>query len=178
MLLAAALTAALGAVGLAKIEALDLEEMVSRADNAVYGEIIAKHAFKFDHPIDGPDLYFTTMTVEGRSLADGSKITVDVTYHGGRISEDDVQWNSEAPTEQETAIGNRVVVFYRWFDNMGGDLSANALEASHGGLFRTVSGPNGSVVMGRGKGYAVEKNTSLSDLDIAVTELRSARDKK
>ena len=170
-LLPALALAAAGAVGLAKIERLTLDEMISRTENTVYGEIIAKKAFRVDHPIDGPELYFTTLTIEGRSLIDGSKITVDVTYHGGWINEEEGVWNSEAPTEEETAVGKRIVAFYKWSNNMGGDVAANYLYASHGGLFRTQDGPKGTVVLGRGEGYAVQKNIRLGDLDTAVTSI-------
>ena len=38
--------------------------------------------------------------------------------------------NSEAPSADDVRIGNRVVAFYKWIDNMGGDLAGNALYAS------------------------------------------------
>ena len=177
-LLPVALLAAGGAVGLAQIERLTLDDMVARTDNAVYGEIVAKQAFRVDDPVDGPELYFTTLTIEGRSLVDGKKITVDVTYHGGWVSEDEGVWNSEAPTEEETRVGKRVVAFYKWTNNMGGQVAANALFAAHGGLFRTQDGPQGTVVMGRGDGYAVRKNTAIADLDTAVTTIRQAQKQK
>ena len=170
--LPALLLAGAGAVGLAQIERLTLGEMVGRADNAVYGEIIGKQAFRVDHPVDGPELYFTTLTIEGRSLADGRKMTVDVTYSGGWLSEDEGVWNSEAPTEDETQVGKKIVAFYKWTSNMGGDVAANALFAAHGGLYRTLDGPKGTVVLGRGEGYAVRKNLKVSDLDTAITTIR------
>ena len=43
---------------------------------------------------------------------------------------------------------NRVVAFYKWLDNMGGDVAANGLYASHGGLYRVIDGPSGAVVLG------------------------------
>ena len=156
---------------MAKIERLTLDDMVSRTDNAVYGEVVAKKAFRVDHPIDGPELYYTTLTIEGRSLVDGRKITVDVTYLGGWIERDEGVWNSEAPTEEETAVGKRVVAFYKWASTSGGDIAANYLYASHGGLYRTQDGPKGTVVLGRGEGYAVQKNIRLGNLDAAVTSI-------
>ena len=55
---------------------------------------------------------------------------------------------------------------------MGGDLAANALYAGHGGVYRTVKGRKGTVVLGRGDGYAINKNIKLSDLDGEVSRIR------
>ena len=160
-----------GTAGLAQIKELTLPEMVADTDNAIYGEIVGSHVFRIDHPVDGPELYFTTLTLEGTSMVDGTPLTVDVTYMGGFIDEENGVWNSEAPSADDVKIGNQVVAFYKWQDNMGGDVAANALYAMHGGLFRTVDGPRGTVVLGRGNGYAVNKNIKLTDLDKAITSL-------
>ena len=161
-------------MGPAKIRALTLEQMVETADAGVYGEIVARHAFRVDHPIDGPELYFTLLTLEGRTLGDRRRITVDLLYPGGWVSETEGVWNSESPTDEETAVGRRVVAFYKWVENLGGDVSGNALVAAQGGLFRTVDGPEGSLVLGRGEGYALARNTALGDLDRRIEELRAA----
>jgi hypothetical protein len=166
----AALAIAAG-VGIAQIERLDLPKMVSKIDDAVVGKIIDKHAIRIDHPIDGPELYFTHLTIEGKSLVTGEAKTVVVTYHGGWIDAEQGCHNSEAPTEDETKQGNEVVVFYKWTDNMGGDLQANAMYASHGGLYEVANGRNGKVVLGRGDGYAVSSNVLLSALDTQITEI-------
>lgn len=166
---------ALCLLGRAHIERLTLGQIATRADNVVYGEITAKRAFRVDHPVDGPELFFTDLLIEGRSLATGRSIAVTVTYAGGWVDAREGVWNSEAPSEEETAVGQRVVVFYAWTDNMGGDVEANAIYAAHGGVYRTVDGPAGSVVMGRGHGYAIPANVSLAQLERAVAELRSGR---
>ena len=176
LLLAAAATA-----GRAQIERLDLETMVSRTDNTVHGEIVGKQVFRVDHPVDGPELYFTKLTVKGSSLVDGRGTTVDVVFPGGFIDKERGigVHNSEAPSEDDTRVGNQVVVFYRWNDNQGGGVAGNALYASHGGLYRTVKGPDGKVVvLGRGKGYAIEANRGLGQLDTAITTIRQQLDAK
>jgi hypothetical protein len=158
----------------AQIESLTLEQMVAKTDNSVLGEITKKEVIRIDHPIDGPELYYTHLTVEGRSLVDGKQLTAVVTYPGGFIDAENGVWNSEAPSDEDAKIGNQVVVFYKHSENMGGDLEADALYASHGGLFRTANGRNGTVVLGRGEGYAVRDNTLLETLDERVTEIRQA----
>ena len=150
--LSALILAATGAVGLAQIKEMTLAEMVDTMDGAVHGEIVNRHVFRVDHDIDGPELYFTTLTVQGTSLSDGTATTVDVTYHGGFINDEEGVYNSEAPAAEEVEIGNRVVVFYAWADDMGGEVAANALIASHGGLYRSLDGPTTTTVMGRGTG--------------------------
>jgi hypothetical protein len=160
-----------GAAGWAQIKSLTLEEMVASADNAVYGTIVSSHVFRVDHPIDGPEMYFTTLRIDGRSLADSTPITVDVTYHGGFINETEGVFNSEAPSADDVKIGNRVLAFYAWKDNMGGGVAANGLVASHGGLYRTVDGPGGATVLGRGQGYALNRNVRVGSLEPALGTL-------
>ena len=134
--------------------------------------IVGSHVFRVDHPIDGDELYFTKLTLDGYSLVDGTPMTVDVTYPGGFVSETEGVYNSEAPSDDDVRLGNLVVAFYKWSDNMGGDVAANALYASHGGLYRTVEGPTGTVVLGRGEGYAVDTNRKLASLDQAITTIK------
>ena len=50
----------------------------------------------------------------------------------------------------------------------------DTLYASHGGVYRTVDGPQGVVVLGRGEGYAVKNNTRLDHLEVAIPKLREA----
>ena len=161
-----------GVVGLAQIERLDLPKMVEKADNAVVGKITQREVIVIeDHPVDGPELYFTHLTIEGRSLVDDTPQTVVVTYPGGWIDAERGVNNSEAPSADEVRIGNEIVAFYKWSDNMGGDLAANALYASHGGLYRVAKAPGGKVVLGKGEGYAVEGNIALGELDQRVTTI-------
>ena len=161
--------ALLGAVASqAQIERLTLDDMLAKTDNSVLAEITAKHVFRVDHPIDGPELYFTTLTLEGESLETGQPMTVDVTFPGGFIDEENGVHNSEAPSADDTQVGNVIVAFYKWSDNMGGDVAGNALYASHGGLFRTIDGPTGTVVLGRGDGYAIGSNKSVEALTASV----------
>jgi len=163
--------AAAGTVGLAQIERLTLDQMVQKTDNAVAGTIVKSKVFRVDHPIDGPELYYTTLTLRGRSLLDSKPLEVDVTFPGGFISETEGVWNSEAPSADEIKLGNEVVAFYGWTDNMGGDVAANALWASHGGLYRIAKSRKGEVVLGKGQGYAVSSNIELTKLDTQITQL-------
>jgi hypothetical protein len=155
----------------AQIERLTLGEMLAKTDNSVLAEITAKHVFRVDHPIDGPELYFTTLTLQGESLETGQPITVDVTFPGGFIDDENGVHNSEAPSQDDVKVGNVIVAFYKWSDNMGGDVAANTLYASHGGLYRTVDGPTGTVVLGRGEGYAIEANKSVTALGTAIRSI-------
>ena len=175
--LVAAAIAAGAVMGTAQIERLNLEQMVTKTDDAVLGEITKKEVIRIDHPVDGPELYYTHLTIEGRSLETGAEKTAVVTFPGGFIDDENGVWNSEAPTDAETKIGTEVVAFYKWSDNMGGDLAANALYASHGGIFRTVKGRKGMVVMGKGDGYAISSNIGLTQLDAKITEIAEKLEK-
>ena len=173
----ALLLGAITAVAHAQIKHFTLEEMVQTADGAVYGQIVGSRAFRVDHPVDGDQLYFTELTIQGKSLKDGTPTTVTVTYNGGFISESEGVFNSEAPAKDDVKVGNKVVAFYAWMDDMGGDVAANALVASHGGLYRTVEGPRGATVLGRGEGYALRHNLRMGDLEGSLGRLYSAKRK-
>lgn len=161
--------------GTSQIKAYTLETMVEEADQAVFGTIVGSRVFRVDHDIDGPELYFTTLTIEGTLLGEGTAATVNVTYNGGFIDADEGVFNSEAPIPDDVKIGNRVVAFYKWSDNLGGDVAGNSLMAAHGGLYRSVQGPSDSVVLGRGQGYAIDFNTKVSDLGVAIQTIRDRR---
>jgi hypothetical protein len=175
---AALVAAATSAVHVAQIERLTLDEMVAKTDDSVLAEITARTVFRVDHPVDGSELYFTTLTLQGESLETGQPITVDVTFPGGFLDEERGVHNSEAPSVDDTKVGNVVVAFYRWSDNMGGDVAANALYASHGGLYRTVAGPTGTVVLGRGDGYAIGANKSAGALTDSIRSIVSEGKRK
>lgn len=162
---ALALPAACLAVSLsaAQIERLDLGQMVAKTDNAVHGHIVASEVVRVDHPVDGLN-YFTHLTVEGVSLFDGQPAVVQVTYPGGFITPEDGVHNSEAPSADEVRLGNDVVVFYKWTENMGAGLAGNALYASHGGIYRVAETRKGRFVLGKGDGYAIAGNVLATDL--------------
>ncbi len=164
--------------GFAQIERLDLGQMVARADNAVHGTIVASKVTRIDHPKDGADLFFTTLTIEGRSVYTGAALTVDVSFPGGFVDKTRGVYNSEAPSADDQKVGNEIVAFYKWSDNMGGDFASNALYASHGGLYRIANAKRGErVVLGRGEGYAINANLKISELDQRVAQLRQQQPK-
>jgi hypothetical protein len=172
-LTAAALLVA-ATLGTAQIERLDLSQMVSKADNSVFGTIVNKQVIRIDHPDDGPELYFTTLTIEGHSLRNDENLTVDVTFSGGFVDAEHGVNNSEAPSADDIRVGNRVVAFYKWSDNLGGHLAGNGLYAAHGGLFRTVENRGRTVVLGRGEGYAIPTNVEFTKLKSDVVEIVKA----
>ncbi len=167
---AVALSAALG---WAQIERLDLGQMVAKADNAVHGRIVKSEVIRIDHPVDGAELYFTHLTIEGVSLYSGEKLTAKVTFAGGFVSPNEGVHNSEAPSADEIKVGNEVVAFYKWTENIGGDLAANALYASHGGVYRVAAAKNGPVALGKGDGYAIAANQRVADLRTQINQLRA-----
>ena len=157
----------------AQIERLDLEQLLARTDGALDGVVLARDVIRV-RGRDGEPLFFTRLTVRGRSLANaaaGADRTLVLHYPGGVLPSGEGAWNSEAPAADDVALGNRVVVFHKWVEDLGGGLAGHALFASHGGLYRTVEGPTGPVVLGRGPGYALVANRRMSSLDEAVRGL-------
>lgn len=178
LVLGGAAISAAAVFGTAQIERLDLTQMVQRADDAVLGTIVDRNVIRIDHPVDGPELYYTALTVEGRSLSSNLPTTVDVWFGGGFVSETEGVFNSEAPSMDDQKIGNQIVAFYKFEENMGGDLSGNALMGWHGGLFRTFESRNATIVQGRGDGYAIATNVRLDALDLQIKSLASAKKQK
>jgi len=162
------------AQGTAQIERLSLEQMVGQVDDCVHGTIVDREVFRVDHPVDGPELYFTTIYVQGHSVLSGTETLVGVTFHGGFIDEEHGVYNSEAPTADETRIGREIVAFHKWTDNMGGDVAANVLYAAHGGLYTAFGDPRNPVIQGRGEGYAVQSNIAFDQFQTRVREIREA----
>ncbi len=165
-------------LGTAQIERLDLAQMVQKSDDGLIGTIVNRTVIRIDHPVDGPELYFTSLTIEGRSLSTNQPTVVDVWFGGGFINETEGVFNSEAPSMDDQRIGNQVVAFYAHEENMGGDLSGNGLVAWHGGLYRTFESRQGTIVQGRGNGYAVPTNVRLVDLDAQVKALAAVKTPK
>ena len=157
----------------AQVVRLDLTQMLEQTDDCVFGRIEARRVLRIDHPVDGPGLYFTTLTVVGRSLVSEEDVRVDVTYAGGFVDERNGVFNSEAPSEDEVRLGTEVVVFHGWSSNLGGDLAGQALWGSHGGLYPCRTNRAGeTIVLGRGVGYPIDANTSLESLASEVREQR------
>jgi hypothetical protein len=160
----------------AGIESLDLRQMMKRCDAAVYGEIVAREVF-FVAEEQGPGLYFTRLTLAGATLREGVAIEVDVLHAGGILDAEHGVYNSEAPSADDTAVGTHVVAFYKWSDDMGGGVAGNALYAAHGGLYRAVEGPAGTVALGRGASFAVASNTRVGALASAVRALAAEEER-
>jgi len=164
----ALLLGAFAAAAMAQIKTFTLEEMVQTADQAVNGQITGSRVFRVDSPKDGEGLFYTTITIQGRTLDTAQPITVDVTFRGGFVSETEGVFNSEAPSASDVKIGKHVVAFYKWTDDMGGGVPANQLMAAHGGIYRVVEGARGAAVLGRGEGYAIRANIRVDQLESAV----------
>lgn len=156
----------------AKIESLTLPQINAKADDCVSGVIRSVEVVRIDHPTDGRELFYTHLRIEGVSLRDGQPADVVVTFAGGVLPSGEGVWNSEAPSADDTRVGNRVVAFYKWTDNMGGDLAANAIYAAHGGLYRVMSTRRGEIVLGRGAGYAIDDNRTLDELALELAQRR------
>ncbi len=171
---AALLLAAFGTPGDAQILRLDLPQMVAQTDGGIFGTIIHKETIRIDHPIDGPELYYTTLTIKGERLSDQQEATILVSYPGGFVDPDNGVYNSEEPAADVAMVGKRVVAFHKWSDNMGGDFASSALYASHGGIYPTFEDSRGQVIVqGRGDGYAVRSNTHLARLQHSVAQLKA-----
>jgi hypothetical protein len=152
-----------------------MREMLQVATSAVVGNIIEKTTWH--GPLRGLEngADFTTLTVEGDDLVTGKQVKHQVTYIGT-----DAAPLTHMPAESDSKVGNRIVIFSKALDfEWGGRSGLNSLIAAEGGIFRIESGPKGDVVLGRGNGTAIGKNTFVSDLRTQVAaelaEIRKAK---
>ncbi|MDZ4771883.1 MAG: hypothetical protein SGI72_01985 [Planctomycetota bacterium] len=155
---------AVASIATAQILRVNLTEIVAKTNDAVLGTIVKSRVTRIDHPIDGPELYFTTLSIEGTSLETAKPVTVDVSFMGGFVDAEHGSFNSEAPSADDVKIGNKVVCFYAYNENMGGDFAGNEIFGWHGGIYRTFERAGNVFVQGRGEAYAIPSNIALNDL--------------
>ena len=178
LLLAAFVAAFWCQLGTAQILRLDLPGMATRVDNAVYAEIVDRKIFRVEDPTEGVH-WFTTLTLRGESLLDETQMTTKVTFMGGWDPETGTGiYNSEAPTPDDIRIGNKVVAFYKWCDNLAVGVAGNSLYTAHGGIYRTAKSGDDTIVLGRGEGYAVSGNMRIRDLRTGIAQARQIAQKK
>lgn len=159
----------------AAIEALTLPQMLGYADDAVVGTIVDRHVFRVDHAVDGT-MYFTTVTVEGESLLTGDPVTVPVTFYGGVTADGEGWYTSVTPPASDTETGRHVVAFWAALDKMGYGVAGNALIAAHGGLFQVAQRGTKELVLGRGRGFAIEENVAIPALRTRARAIRKQRE--
>ncbi|HET6203136.1 MAG TPA: hypothetical protein VFI25_10090 [Planctomycetota bacterium] len=165
---------ALGLVvlGTGAVERLDLRLMARRTDGAVAGRIVS--TWTTSNPSPGTlGRVFTHMRIVGEDLYTGKPVDWVVSYFGGE-HEGDVQWHADMPTAADVRVGSRVLAFTKWHPTMGG-VGMRSLYALFAGIFRLEEGPRGEVVIGRGEGFAVEKNVPLGEFRAQLAQARAAR---
>lgn len=150
-----------GTTAYACIEALDLNKMVSKTDVAVRGTITNVRTVKYTPPGDDRIVY-TLVTVEGEDLYTGQPRTIEAGFVGGSFGGDSMMVTS-MPAPADYRVGSKVVAFSAPVQGWGPEVS-RCLYASYGGLFKEISTKNGSVVLGKGDGFAIEKNVAVDDL--------------
>jgi len=165
-LLGAATALLLVQVGSACIEELDLGKMVSKTDHAIHGTITDVHSVSFT-PEGDDRLIYTVLTIQGEDLYTGEQVTREAAFLGGTYQGDSMTVTSmPAPTEYR--LGNDVVVFSGPVQGWGPEID-HCVYASMGGIFRTVDTKKGTVVLGKGEGFAVEGNLTVAKLQQQIT---------
>lgn len=172
---AAALLLFGGAAAFADVMALDLKTMVQKhADVAVVGTIEAVTYSEF--PLDdGSPAGYTNLLVKGENLYTGKPETVTASFVGGFIDGQRV-YSAEEPSAAEVRVGRRVVVFTATWPSKG-NAPPRCLVAQHAGIFSVQPGPQGEVVLGKGEGFAIDRNVLLASLKAQAAELWRTRPK-
>lgn len=166
LILAVAGGAFFAAAALASVVSLDLRQMLERADSAVIGTVTEKKTWEGTIANYPAALDFTTIVVDGEDLVSGKTIKREITYLGS-----DAKPVSEMPAEAETRVGTRALFFsVAMPGDWGGRQNQNSLVAAQNGVFHIEGGPKGDVVIGKGKGAAVDTNIFESELRKNVTD--------
>ncbi|HEX9792401.1 MAG TPA: hypothetical protein VGC54_00315 [Planctomycetota bacterium] len=176
--LAAILAAPLLAGGAkACIEALNLTQMVAKTDTAVNGVVTDVRSVLHTPEGESEAFVYTIVTVEGEDLYTGQSRTLEAAFLGGTHQGREF-FVSSMPHPSEYAVGNKVLAFGSPVSDWGAEID-HALYASMGGIFRTVETRRGQVFLGKGDGFAVEKNVTLeqlrADLAQALAEKEAQR---
>ncbi len=158
-------------LGTSSVERLDLRRMVERTDGAIAGRIVS--TWTTWNPTEVSEArIFTHLRIVGEDLYTGKRADTVVSFFGGAY-DGQVQWHPDMPTAADTKVGTRVLAFAKWHPTMGG-IGMRSIYACFAGLFRLEAGPRGEVVIGRGEGFAVERNVPLAELRAQVARHRAA----
>jgi len=147
--------------GDACVESLTLPQMVAKTDAAVVGTVVDVHTVRWQ-PEDDDRMIYTVVTVEGEDLYTGQRRTLEAAFLGG-VHQGDAMLVTSMPAPSEYRIGNEVLVFSAPVEGWGPDVE-RCMYAAMGGIFRTIDTRRGPVVLGKGEGAAVSRNTRLADL--------------
>ncbi|RMH05322.1 MAG: hypothetical protein D6702_00605 [Planctomycetota bacterium] len=164
---AAAAGLLLAGAALPCIKALTLQEMVSLTDAAVSGRITAVHSVLYQAAPEDRRIY-TVLTVEGADLYSGQPRTIQAAFLGGTYGGETMNVTC-MPSPDDYRLGGRVLVFSAPVEGWGPEVD-RCVYAAMGGIFRQIETPNGTVVLGKGEGTAVEKNIRLADLQAAIAK--------
>jgi len=171
------LTTAVAAVALvgstiACIEAFDLGKIVKRTDMAIRGEITQVRTER--SLINGSDWprIFTYVTIQGENLYTGAADTVEMAFMGG-THEGVTETCSTMPAAGDYRVGNKVLAFSAPIEGWGS--VDRVLYAGYGGIYREISTPKGDVILGRGKDFAIENNTTVNELKAGIAKALKAK---
>ena len=170
LLIAGVASLALVQVGRACIEELTLAQMVAKTDAAVRGTITDVRTVRFTPPGDDR-LIFTILTVEGTDIYTGQARTLNAAFLGGTYQGESMMVTS-MPAPSEYRLGNQVLVFSGPVEGWGPEIE-RCVYASMGGIYREIASKQGPIFLGKGEGFALDRNVRLADLQLAVAkELR------
>ncbi len=157
------------------IEALTLDQMVSRTDTCVRGTITKVETTRSQ--IDDTDWarIFTVITVEGEDLYSGKQVSMDMAFMGG-THKGITEAVSTMPDANDYRVGNKVVAFSAAVESWG--TVERCLYATYGGIYREVQTRKGAVILGRGKDFAIESNMTITALQAGIKTALDAKSKE
>ncbi|RKY19280.1 MAG: hypothetical protein DRQ55_11030 [Planctomycetota bacterium] len=152
----------------AAIKAMNLGELMSITDDAVYGTIVKTESIRLDAP--WPNAVYTQITVQGESLRSGESGRFELVFHGSHDRADDYVI-SEMPALQDVRLGGETVVF---FEANVEDVFGKNVVHNWGNLYRVERVFGAPVVLGKGEGSAFELNAGLQEVRTRVSSAHAA----
>lgn len=91
----------------------------------------------------------------------------------GGSYEGETQVVSTMPAASDYRVGNSVIAFSAPVEGWG--QVDRVLYATYGGIYREVDTRKGPVILGRGKDFAIEENTTLAQLRTDIAQALKAK---
>jgi len=170
------------------IEALTLPKMLSRIQvrgpvipgvprgDVVEGKVTAVRSVKTNPSgKEFDDRIYTVVEVTGTSLITGRPVRREAAFLGGVYRGESMLVTSMPGNPRLYSPGNEVVIFAAPVGDWHPSIT-HAIYAAAGGIYQVVQTPrHGKVVLGKGAGFAVERNLPVAELRGSIARLLESK---
>ncbi len=185
------IAALLAGAASACIEALTLPKMLSRIQvrgpvipgvprgDVVEGKVTGVRSVRINPTgMDFDDRIYTVVEVTGTSLLTGRPVRQEAAFLGGVFQGESMLVTSMPGNPRLYSPGNEVVIFAAPVNDWHPSIT-HAIYAATGGIYQVVGTPrHGKVVLGKGEGFAVDRNLPVSELRQSIARILHSKEVK